>query len=82
MAQRPVITISAVLNSRYGDEPRPSSWDARREGKDMVVDTRGTNYTLVSTGQQSTPQPGWTIVLNEQSDAGAWSWTLYGMRPN
>jgi hypothetical protein len=80
------VTVEALLSSRYGKEGgRPLSWDARMEGVDRVRTSEGDEVLLISDGQQSAPQPGWTILLTQgvsvEGSEGecAYTWTLYGL---
>jgi len=76
------VSIAKVLESRYPNHERPLSWDARIAGYDRVITTDGEQITLLSNGQQSTPEVGWKLMLTEENmiDAvRAYSWTLYGL---
>jgi hypothetical protein len=73
------IRVEKILESRYPRHARPSSWDERRDGKDIVLTPDGKTITLWSDGQQSPPQPGWEIVLREYEPGVGYTWTLYGM---
>jgi hypothetical protein len=74
------IEVSRVVASRYGDEAgRPRSWDERFGGVDLVESADGAQYKLLSDGQQSTPHPGWVILLISGSAGDGYRWTLYGM---
>jgi hypothetical protein len=69
---------------------KPLNWDNRISGKDEVVvclestcNNCGTNtetITLNSLGDQSTPAPGWVLMLTEGSAETGYSWTRYGFK--
>lgn len=84
------IEVSALLSCRYdalyqggslavGD--RPSSWDDRVEGQDIVKTADGEQLTLHSDGQQSPPVPGQVLILRDGSQSKGYTWTLYGINP-
>jgi hypothetical protein len=89
------IQVGAVLSSRYGDARsqaevrasqwfvpelhRPLSWDERRAGVDVICTSSGEELKLVSSGMQSTPKPGWVLLLTSGSAEDGFSWTLYGL---
>ena len=73
-----VIQVKKIISSRYNSEERPSSWDDRIAGIDQIESDDGQIYDLISSGQQSTPKPGWGILLQEQKPEG-FTWTLYSM---
>ena len=80
------IQVSQLVSSRYDDlyaqgllaDRRPSAWEMRRTGIDLVVDADGRIFKLQSGGQQSPPQPGWVIVLRGGSAEQGYEWTLHG----
>ena len=74
-----VIAVSKVVSSRYEPGTRPVSWDERVTGEEVVVSDEGDEITLVSNGGQSSPAPGWLLLL-EQQDNSSYSWTLYGLK--
>lgn len=76
--QKRVVTVKNVLSSRYESEVRPDSWDERTAGIDRILADDGQEYSLYSSGQQSTPKPGWGILLQDMKD-NAYVWTLYSM---
>lgn len=57
------------------------SWDERVDGFDVVKTEDGSELTLLSSGAQSTPAPGWELLLTDRTDGGEYRWTLYGIRP-
>ena len=78
------VSVAEVVSSRYvgargGD--RPLLWDERRAGKDVVRIEGGETLTLQSSAMQSTPKPGWILVLTGGSQGGGYTWTLYGIPP-
>lgn len=74
------VTVAQVLQSRYAPGRRPGSWDARREGIERIRTTSGEELELFSTGGQSSPAPGWELLLTEPRDTAV-EWTLYGLKP-
>jgi len=78
------VCVSEVVSSRYGTShgaPRPLLWDERREGIDVVRVEGGATITLKSSAMQSTPKPGWILVLTGGSEREGYTWTLYGITP-
>jgi hypothetical protein len=73
------IFVKEVLKSRYADNDRPQNWDQRCSGIDTIIASDGNQYNLFCDGQQSTPKPGWQIVLNSGDNRAGFEWTLYGM---
>jgi hypothetical protein len=71
--------VSAVVSGRYDSGKKPVSWDERIAGLDIVVDESGDEISLYSSGDQSTPAPGWELLLTGASDQGGSTWTLYGI---
>ncbi len=65
------VKIKSVLRSRYesrGDGrflsgSKPLSWDERISGVDEVLTENGERLELFSNGGQSTPAPGWELLL-------------------
>jgi hypothetical protein len=78
------VSVAEVVSSRYGgdrDAERPLLWDERRPGKDVVRIDGGEILTLQSSAMQSTPKPGWILVLTGGSLHEGYTWTLYGITP-
>ena len=88
------VLVEEVVSSRYSDGCRPLSWDSRSAGVETVRTVEGEVLKLFSGGGQSTPKPGWELLLvreaqekdfEEQaispSEDGAVAWTLYGIKP-
>jgi hypothetical protein len=78
------VSVAEVVSSRYGGErgaERPLLWDDRRPGKDVVRIDGGEILTLQSSAMQSTPKPGWVLVLTGGSLHEGYTWTLYGITP-
>lgn len=73
------VRVGEVLRSRYADSGRPLSWDLRKEGIDEIQSSDGEALKLFSDGGQSTPKPGWTILLTEGNPNTGYRWTLYGI---
>lgn len=65
------VKIKSVIRSRYearGDGrftsgTKPLSWDQRLAGIDEVLTETGETLKLFSNGGQSTPAPGWELLL-------------------
>lgn len=78
------VSVEEVLSSRYGlgHADRPQSWDQRREGIDVIGALGGASIRLRSSPMQSTPKPGWIIVLTGGSECEGYTWTLYGITRN
>ena len=65
------VKVKEVLLSRYqvrGDErytsgKKPLSWDERIAGIDEILTEAGERLKLFSNGGQSTPAPGWELLL-------------------
>ena len=74
------IEVAECVSSRYVQHRRPLSWDLRRAGIDTIRTTDGRVLRLESSGDQSPPRPGWTIVLMSGDDERGYAWTLYGIR--
>ena len=88
------VLVQEVVSGRYQGRPRPLSWDKRCAGIEKIVTSEGETLTLLSGGGQSTPKPGWELLLvrtAEEKDyqvqclkpteEQALTWTLYGIRP-
>ena len=78
------VVVEEVVSSRYGGGDggvRPLLWDERRAGNDMVRIGGGEIITLQSSAMQSTPKPGWVLVLTGGSQGEGYAWTLYGITP-
>ena len=73
------IIVKQLLQGRYPDG-RPHNWDFRVDGRDRVLTTDGETIELASLGQQSSPQPGWEILLTDKDSNGRCRWTLYGIK--
>ena len=79
------IQVSKVISSRYSAWPtspeRPDSWDERMSGCDTVEAEGGEVIRLASSPMQSTPRPGWVILLSDGDSKSGFTWTLYGISP-
>lgn len=67
------VQVAEVVCSRYGEsvDGRPACWAARKGGVDVIKTTSGETVRLLSEGQQSTPEPGWILMLRDYvSDIG------------
>jgi hypothetical protein len=79
------VRVLEVIESRYQPGKRPVSWDDRRAGRERVRTADGEVLVLASNGGQSSPAPGWELLLTRQVDADdpmefpAVEWTLYGL---
>jgi len=87
------VLVSRVISYRYDDRRRPLSWDKRHAGLESIETAEGEIINLLSNGGQSTPKPGWELLLiknAEQADfenqlvewneSSAVTWTLYGIK--
>ena len=72
------VRVVKLIESRYQGGSRPLSWDQRKAGVDVVLAENGKTIRLASDGQQSPPQPGWTILISGGNPEG-YLWTLYGI---
>ena len=76
------VHVSSVVQARYAPGARPISWDERRAGIEKICTKDGESLLLFSNGGQSSPAPGWEILLTKQTEtegASAFEWTLYGI---
>lgn len=87
------VIVQSIVSSRYAPGTRPVSWDARKVGFEVIQTTESEQIQLWSRGGQSTPAPGWQLLLtkptevNTNSDSpttstSAIEWTLYGVPPS
>ena len=81
------VIVKEIVASRYGagtkaTAQRPSSWDARIAGQDIVKTTDQQQIKLWSDGGQSPPKPGWILVITGGDPIGGYLWTLYGISSN
>ena len=72
------ISVAGLISSRYEGD-RPADWDERFAGIDVVKTDSGDTVTLVSSGQQSSPKVGWTLMLTAERPGTGYEWTLYGI---
>jgi hypothetical protein len=77
------VKVREIVAGRYPPGERPVSWDERRAGTDEVVTEDGERLLLFDSGGQSTPAPGWELLLRKPAPnhSGAVTWTLYGLGP-
>jgi len=74
------VQVSSIESSRYPPtHERPSSWDRRVDGIDVVRTTEGQVLPLQSDGQQSPPKDGWIILITAGDEQSGYIWTLYGI---
>ncbi|MCB0310184.1 MAG: hypothetical protein KDD42_03045 [Bdellovibrionales bacterium] len=73
------VQVKDLVTSRYLNGARPSNWDERSAGEDIVITTEGETLKLWSDGGQSPPQPGWILMLRDKRADSLFGWTLYGM---
>ena len=76
------ILVNELLESRYAEFPeggRPSSWDSRKAGIDIVRSQDGEILKLKSDGQQSSPYKGWSLMITGGDCESGYRWTLYGI---
>jgi hypothetical protein len=74
-----LVKVVQLVSSRYPQGVRPESWSDRIEGIDVIRTQEGKELRLMSDGGQSPPQSGWTILLLDACETGAYRWTLYGL---
>lgn len=78
------VRVAEILNGRYAPGKKPVSWDERKAGIEKIKTADGETLTLYSGGGQSTPAPGWELLLtkeqNDREGAPVVQWTLYGLR--
>ena len=73
-----------VLSGRYPAGERPLDWEKRRAGEEIIATVSGEEIRLYSSAMQSTPAPGWQVLLTADaadSEAAPLRWTLYGIAP-
>ncbi len=74
------VKVAEVLNGRYQPGKKPLSWDERVAAVEEIRTVDGEKLALFSTGGQSTPAPGWEILLTaENPEPNGILWTLYGL---
>ncbi len=78
------VEVTEVVSSRYdtvegGIVARPSEWDRRLEGVDVVKVSGGNTLRLRSSAMQSPPKPGWVLMLTGGNESEGYAWTLYGL---
>lgn len=86
------VKVAKVVHARYRPGSRPVRWDDRRAGVERIVTEEGSELSIFSSGAQSSPAPGWILLLTERADdedlrgieQGAlegevFRWTLYGI---
>ena len=78
------VRVAAVLAGRYQPGEKPLSWDDRSAGVEQIRTADGDTITLYSSGGQSTPAPGWELLLTKEraqpdDNKPALLWTLYGI---
>jgi len=59
------VVVRQVLSSRYQPGERPLSWDERYPGVETIETIEGETIQLYSNGGQSSPAPGWEILLTK-----------------
>lgn len=74
------ITVHDVVIGRYSPGERPVDWEERLEGVEKILTHDGEEVSLSSSGGQSTPAPGWELLLTAEGQGG-FLWTLYGIKP-
>lgn len=72
------IRVADTVSSRYIANERPTSWDQRKSGLDVVRTSDGATIKLLSDGGQSPPKKGWDLILTELH-GDSYTWTLYGL---
>ena len=76
------VCVAELVCGRYQAGGRPLSWDQRRPGVETIKTEDGQEIDLYSSGGQSSPAPGWVLLLTREHEAGqpALEWTLYGLQ--
>lgn len=78
------VRVAEVLSGRYQPGEKPVSWDQRISGVEKIRTADGDTLSLYSGGGQSTPAPGWELLLTKEraqlsEHEPALLWTLYGI---
>lgn len=73
------VQVAEVISARSGVVGRTLDWDRRRPGVDVIRTMKGDVVRLFSDGGQSTPSPGWVLMLTGGNSAEGYEWTLYGL---
>ncbi len=80
------VQVLEVVQGRYAPGKKPISWDERTAGSDTVRTDTGELLYLTSSGGQSTPAPGWELLLTSENPSRShtdnppsYHWTLYGI---
>lgn len=79
------IKVATVIRSRYEPGERPVQWGDREAGEEEIQTDSGERIFLWSSGGQSSPAPGWELLLTEAHRSGTtdqpdlYGWTLYGI---
>ena len=74
------VVVQELLESRYVNGFRPSSWDKRVSGFDKIRTKDGETLLLNSSGGQSPPHNSWEILLMSGDSEQGYLWTLYALR--
>lgn len=77
------VTVASIESGRYQPGQKPVYWNERDSAIEQITTDQGEAISLLSSGGQATPAPGWEILLTEpaiSSDKNAFRWTLYGIK--
>lgn len=77
------VVVQEVVASRYKPGARPVLWERRFAGCEEILTKNNEALQLASSGGQSSPAPGWELLLtacDSSSEDGKpkYTWTLYG----
>ena len=87
------VKVKEIVKSRYQPGARPVSWNDRLDAIEQIKTDKGELLNIFSNGGQSSPAPGWELLLTRQipsnnlshlpdgSDS-AFEWTVYGIGPS
>lgn len=76
------VKVTKVTNGRYRPGQKPQFWEDRKPGVESIVLEDESEIPLYSLGSQSTPAPGWELLLNDKFEVEGkecFGWTLYGI---
>lgn len=84
------VKVVEVVKSRYQPGARPVSWNDRLGAIEQIKTEKGEVLNIFSNGGQSSPAPGWELLLTTQIPSNnvnhlpdgsgpAFEWTVYGI---
>ena len=86
---RQMVHGSLATSTNPNEGAKNIRWNTRRPGIESIRTTDGETISIYSGGAQSTPAPGWILLLNGEKQINsetcsasetAFSWTLYGIK--